>query len=60
MDQEIQGALDKLNILLQERLPYKLYMARASEVDFLEKNARYMTKEQFAALTRNVRSDGVV
>jgi len=58
MDQEIQGALDRLNSLLQDRLPYKLYMARASEIDFLEKNARYMTKEQFASLTRNIRTDG--
>jgi len=58
MDQEIQVALDRLNLLLQDRLPYKLYMARASEIDFLEKNARYMTKEQFSSLTRNIQSDG--
>lgn len=58
MDQEIQVALDELNSRLGEKLPYKLYLARSEEIDFLDKNARFMTKEQFAALTHNVKTDG--
>lgn len=60
MDQEIQIALDQLNVKLGNRLPYKLHMAQASEIDFLEKNARFMTKEQFAALTHNIKADGAM
>ena len=60
MAQEIQVALDQLNEQLSDRFPYKLYMAKASEIDFLEKNARFMTKEQFAALTHNVKTDGAL
>lgn len=58
MDQEIQVALSELNSRLGEKLPYKLYMARADEIDFLDKNARFMTKEQFASLTHNIKADG--
>lgn len=58
MDQKIFEALDELNERLAGRLPYKLYMARAEEIDFLDKNARFMTKEQFASLTRNIKTDG--
>ena len=58
MAQEIQVILDELNARLDGRQPYKLYMASSSELDFLEKNARYMTKEQFESLTRNIRTDG--
>jgi hypothetical protein len=60
MDQEIQVALDQLNEKLSDRLPYKLCMAKASEIDFLENNAQFMTKEQFAALTHNVKADGAL
>lgn len=58
MDQEISKAVEELNARLVGRLPYKLYMARAEEIDFLEKNARFMTKEQFASLTNNIKKDG--
>ena len=58
MDQEIQSSLNELNSRLNGKLPYKLYLARAEEIDFLDKNARFMTKEQFAALTNNVKKDG--
>ena len=58
MAEEIQIMLDELNSRLSEKLPYKLYMARASEIEFLDKNARYMTKEQFESLTRNIKTDG--
>jgi len=58
MDQEISKALEELNSRLEGRLPYKLYLARAEEIDFLDKNARFMTKEQFASLTRNIKTDG--
>ena len=58
MAQEIQVTLDALNAQLEGKLPYKLYMARVSEIDFLDKNARFMTKEQFASLTRNIKTDG--
>lgn len=58
MDQEIQGTLSELNSRLEGKLPYKLYLARSEEIDFLEKNARFMTKEQFASLTHNVKADG--
>lgn len=60
MDQEIQIALDQLNEKLSDRFPYKLYMAKPVEIDFLEKNARFMTKEQFSALTHNVKADGAL
>jgi hypothetical protein len=58
MEQEIQNTLEELNSRLEGKQPYKLYMAKAEEIDFLEKNARYMTKEQFASLTNNVKKDG--
>lgn len=58
MDQEIQNSLNELNSRLEGKLPYKLYLAKAEEIDFLDKNARFMTKEQFAALTHNVKTDG--
>jgi len=58
MDQEIQSTLSELNSRLAGKLPYKLYLAKVEEIDFLEKNARFMTKEQFAALTHNVKADG--
>jgi hypothetical protein len=55
---EIQVALDELNARLAGKQPYKLFMAKISELDFLEKNARYMNKEQFEALARNIKTDG--
>jgi hypothetical protein len=58
MDQEIQSSLNELNSRLEGKLPYKLYLAKAEEIDFLDKNARFMTKEQFASLTHNVKTDG--
>jgi len=58
MDQEISKALEELNSRLDGRLPYKLYLAKKEEIDFLDKNARFMTKEQFASLTHNIRTDG--
>jgi len=58
MAEEIQVVLDELNARLSGKLPYKLYLAQASEIDFLDKNARYMTKEQFESLTRNIKTDG--
>lgn len=60
MDQEIQVALDQLNEKLSDRFPYKLCMVKASEIDYLEKNAQFMTKETFAALTHNVKADGAL
>jgi hypothetical protein len=60
MAQEIQVALDELNARLADRFPYKLYLAKTAEIDFLDKNARFMTKEQFAALTRNIKTDGAL
>jgi len=58
MAQEIQVILEELNARLAGKQPYKLYMAKASEIDFLDKNARFMTKEQFESLTRNIKTDG--
>ncbi len=58
MDQEIPATLNELNRKLSDVLPYKLHLANAREIDFLEKNARYMTKEQFASLTNNIKHDG--
>ena len=60
MDQEIQVALEQLNEKLSDRFPYKLHLAKVSEIDFLEKNARFMTKEQFSALTHNIKADGAM
>lgn len=60
MDQEIQRALEELNTQLAGRYPYKIYMAEASEIDFLGKNARFMTKEQFASLSMNIKTDGAL
>ncbi|MBN1663495.1 MAG: ParB N-terminal domain-containing protein [Deltaproteobacteria bacterium] len=57
MDQEIRQILEKLNGRLQGVMPYKLYLAHISEIDFLDKNARYMTKEQFSSLTANIKKD---
>ena len=60
MGEEIQGALDQLNDKLSDRFPYKLHMANAAEIDFLDQNARFMTKEQFSALTHNIKADGAL
>src|SRR3972149_11690334 len=60
MDQEIQKALEELNTQLAGKYPYKLYMANASEIDFLEKNARFMSKEQFSSLAKNIETDGAL
>jgi hypothetical protein len=39
MDQQIQSAPDQLNERLVDRFPYKLHIARASEIDFVAVNA---------------------
>ncbi len=57
MDQEIQKILDRLNSKIGDLLPYKVYLASADEIDYLDKNARYMTKEQFGSLTANIQKD---
>ena len=54
---EIQKMLDKLNSKLTVVMPHKLYLASIDEIDYLEKNARYMTKEKFASLTHNISKD---
>lgn len=38
-------------------MPYKLAWVTVDEVDFVEKNARYMTKEQFESLVHNLKKD---
>jgi len=55
---DTQVVLDEFNSRLAGKIPYKLYLAKAREIDFLEKNARFMKKEQFEALTRNIKNDG--
>ena len=57
---EIQKMLDKLNSKLTGVMPHKLYLASIGEIDYLEKNARYMTKEKFAALTHNISKDSAL
>ena len=60
MDQEISVILERLNEKLSGVMPYKLYLASLTELDYLEKNARYMTKEQFASLANNVKKDSAL
>ena len=60
MDQETAVILDRLNEKLAGIMPYKLYLASLAEIDYLEKNARYMTKEQFASLANNIKKDSAL
>ena len=57
MAEEIPEIIERLNGKLSDIMPYKLYLARIDEIDYLDKNARYMTKEQFSALTANIAKD---
>lgn len=57
MAEKIQQILNRLNGKLSDLMPYKLYLASIDEIDYLDKNARYMTKEQFSALTANIAKD---
>jgi len=60
MDQETSIILERLNEKLTGVMPYKLYLATIDEIDYLEKNARFMTKEQFASLANNVKKDSAL
>lgn len=60
MDQETSVILERLNEKLAGIMPYKLHLVALSEIDYLEKNARYMTKEQFASLTSNLKKDNAL
>ena len=60
MDQETSVILERLNEKLTGVMPYKLYLAAIDEIDYLEKNARFMTKEQFASLTNNIKKDSAL
>lgn len=55
---DTQSLLSELNSRLGGKVPYKLYLAKEQELEFLEKNARYMNNQQFEALTRNIKTDG--
>jgi RNA-binding protein YhbY len=57
MAEEIPQIIERLNGKLSGIMPYKLYLANIDEIDYLDKNARYMTKEQFGALTANIAKD---
>lgn len=61
MDAKISAALEELNGLLQEQqiTPFKLGVADPNELKLLEKNARFMTKEVFDALTQGIERLGM-
>lgn len=52
-----QPEVDRLNVELEGQ-PFKLALVRYDELEFLEKNARFMTHETFGRLVQNIKRDG--
>lgn len=49
---------DMNNKLAKENHPFKLAIIDIEQTELLEKNARYMTSEQFHTLVKNIKRDG--
>lgn len=57
VEEQTRSEIDRLNEGLINH-PYKLALVNVSELEFLEKNARYMTNEMFRNLVDNIKRDG--
>lgn len=57
VEEQTRSEVDRLNEGLINH-PYKLALVNVSELEFLEKNARYMTNEVFRNLVDNIKRDG--
>ena len=57
VEEQTRSEVDRLNEGLINH-PYKLALVNVSELEFLEKNARYMTNEMFRNLVDNIKRDG--
>lgn len=57
VEKETQSEMDGLNEKMAS-LPYKLAVVDVSQLEFLDKNARYMTNEMFRNLVSNIKKDG--
>lgn len=57
VEEQTRSEVDRLNEGLINH-PYKLSLVNVSELEFLEKNARYMTNEMFRNLVNNIKRDG--
>lgn len=49
--------MDELNALLGDFTPYRLVLVDPAAVELLEKNARYMTRDVYAQLVKNIQAD---
>lgn len=59
MEGETRATVEGLNTnLAAAGIPFKLAVVAPGEVRLLEKNARYMTNDQFRRLVENVKKDG--
>lgn len=52
-----ENEIERLNDLMKD-YPYKLGVVNVNSLEFLDKNARYMTSEMFRNLVENIKKDG--
>jgi len=57
VEEQARTEVERLNVGLKNH-PYKLALVDVRDLDFLEKNARYMTNEMFRNLVDNIKRDG--
>lgn len=57
VEEQTRSEVNRLNEGLINH-PYKLALVNVGELEFLEKNARYMTNEMFRNLVDNIKRDG--
>lgn len=57
VEEQARTEVERLNVGLKNH-PYKLALVDVRDLEFLEKNARYMTNEMFRNLVDNIKRDG--
>lgn len=57
MDDVVRSDVERLNQWM-DKSPFKVTVARYDEIDFLEKNARFLTVELYRNLRENIKKDG--
>lgn len=57
VEEQARTEVERLNVGLKNH-PYKLALVHVRDLEFLEKNARYMTNEMFRNLVDNIKRDG--
>lgn len=61
VEEQPLGNFEDINRTLQQLgYPYRLALVEYERLEFLQKNARYMTNEQFKNLTDNIKKDGAL